>query len=246
MYGNILVCAPDGHMLFRCDCKRANWYLKRGLAVEVSQGVINLTFEPAGRRDDNDEYTISPKGNKCVVCGTEDVSVLTRHHVIPDCFRKFLPLQYKSRNSHDVVPICIEHHVEYESTVDEFKEILFDKYGIGEVDIINLNKNLSTARLLLNSIDTIPPSRYAFISMLFSKYSGVSDVNHDTLTMYIESVENGCIEVKNRNQMLAERVVELGKLDEFVVSWRKHFVNTMKPVYLHEKWDINREVCKCK
>lgn len=36
IYGNCQVLSPEGHLMFRCESKKANWYLKRDLAQIVN------------------------------------------------------------------------------------------------------------------------------------------------------------------------------------------------------------------
>lgn len=40
IYGNWQVQSPDGILMFRCESKKANWYLSRDLAESVSENII--------------------------------------------------------------------------------------------------------------------------------------------------------------------------------------------------------------
>jgi hypothetical protein len=62
---------------------------------------IQLAFEPRGRDGASDAYFVCEKRNACVVCG--GATHFLRYHVIPSCFRRNLPAQWKSHRSHDVV-----------------------------------------------------------------------------------------------------------------------------------------------
>lgn len=43
--------APDGDVLSNCDTKKAQWYIDKGLAVQINDDplTIQLNFEPNGR-----------------------------------------------------------------------------------------------------------------------------------------------------------------------------------------------------
>lgn len=100
LYGNWEVQAPDGTILFLALQERADWYLERGLAVAVGDNKIRLNFEPKGKRDPNDLYSISAKSNNCVVCNDSDIIILTKHHN------------------------------EYEAEADKFKQKIAEDYGV--------------------------------------------------------------------------------------------------------------------
>lgn len=48
------------------------------------------------------------KLNRCVRCGAEEY--LTRFHVVPHMYRKYLPLHIKNHSTHDVVVLCASCH----------------------------------------------------------------------------------------------------------------------------------------
>ena len=89
LYGNFHVLSPEGDIMFHCNEDKINWYLTRNLADKISPTAIQLRFKPNGPGHMGDHYYMSQKENKCVVCGTE--SQLTRHHVIPYCYRRYFP-----------------------------------------------------------------------------------------------------------------------------------------------------------
>ena len=107
IYGNYQVLSPDGHLMFRCDEKKANWYIKRNLAEIISNDplIVKLKFQPKGLGNHNKKYGLSVIENICVVCGSDEF--LTRHHVVPTCYRKFFPLEKKSHNFHDVLSLLL-------------------------------------------------------------------------------------------------------------------------------------------
>ena len=102
IYGNYKVFSPEGHLMFRCDLKKANWYLSRDLAHLFSDDphTIQLKFQPKGLGNHNKVYGLTEMDNKCVVCGTNEF--LTRHHVVPISYRRFFPVEIKSHNFHEL------------------------------------------------------------------------------------------------------------------------------------------------
>jgi hypothetical protein len=100
LYDNVKLVAPDGEVLSTCSRHKAEWYMKRGLATMVSHSedsdalVIQLNFEPAGRRKADEEYEVVDKENVCVRCGAAEHHV--RHHVVPRQYRYGCPQESKS------------------------------------------------------------------------------------------------------------------------------------------------------
>ena len=121
IYGNCQVLSPEGHLMFRCESKKANWYLKRDLADIITDEplVIKLKFQPNGLGNHNKNYGLSEMENICVVCGSDEF--LTRHHVVPICYRKYFPIEKKSHNFHDVLSVCAVCHESYEKFAFDFK-----------------------------------------------------------------------------------------------------------------------------
>jgi hypothetical protein len=97
--------------MFYCNKKKALSYLKKGIAEVISEDpfVFKLLFVPKGKG----VPTQQPRVNKCLVCGTEEN--LTKHHVIPYTFRKLMSPELKDHRSEEIVPLCEDHHREYET-----------------------------------------------------------------------------------------------------------------------------------
>jgi hypothetical protein len=108
LYQNCRMLSPDGTVLCTCDRKKVDWYLKRNLADIVSEDplTIKLRFQPAGRGKADIPYYMTAKENRCVGCGS--YTDLCRHSVVPHCYRCHLPELLKSRNSHDIVLLCVQ------------------------------------------------------------------------------------------------------------------------------------------
>ena len=55
IYGNCQVLSPGGILMFRCDEKKAKWYLNRNLGEILSESplIVKLKFEPRGLGNHN-------------------------------------------------------------------------------------------------------------------------------------------------------------------------------------------------
>jgi len=105
LYSNCIMEGPDGTFLCKVSQRKVNWYLKKGLATQVCDDpqTIRLIFEPNGPGHAGDEYYSQEFVNRCVNCGAEEF--LSRHHIVPYCFRKFFPMEQKQHSYHDIVPL---------------------------------------------------------------------------------------------------------------------------------------------
>ncbi|KAF9095642.1 hypothetical protein BGX27_001245, partial [Mortierella sp. AM989] len=132
VYDNISVYAPpDSNLIFRCSQKRANWYLTRDLARQLSPTSIHLNFAPAGQGHVNDPYYLEERENKCVVCGKETVDAgATMLHVVPEQYRKWFPIRLKSHSSHDVVVSCPECNAQWDREAAVVRKKIVNVYGI--------------------------------------------------------------------------------------------------------------------
>lgn len=234
--------APDGQTLAFCDRKKAENYIQKGLAEVASEDPpsIRLLFEPSGRDGADDIAYTSPRRNQCVVCGCKEG--LTRHHIVPRCYRRHFPEEIKSHNSYDVMPLCIDHHDQYETSAMEFKKQISDETGI-PIDppvpdsMEQRQKAASLARALIKHGDRIPLDRQQEIRFKLSEFYG-KEVGPRELEVLSETPK---YEVSDENLHGYQVVVGLGdQLDPFVRRWRRHFLTTMEPKFLPENWDPSR------
>jgi hypothetical protein len=232
--------------MFRCDRKRADWYLTRNLAntVQVEPLIIQLNFEPKGLGHRNEPYYLTEKSNLCVVCGS--TSDLTRHHAVPYCYRKHFPMQFKSRYSHDVVPLCVPCHESYERPAFELKKQLAVEYGIPidgqeakESDLLIKAKKAALA--LTEHGDKIPLDRQAILRTWIADYFGRDVTDSDVKIVYdsIERKSSTRRHTLNYGRMVVEK---LDDIPAFMRMWRQHFVDTMQPQYLFDHWDVNHRL----
>ena len=104
----------------------------RGLAERVSGDppAIKLNFmHKTGDQDRGvDDYYLHSKENKCVSCGEEGHYL--RYKVVPACYRRNFPVQWKSHRSHDIVLLCVDcHHVAHKAA-EVVKKQLSQEYGV--------------------------------------------------------------------------------------------------------------------
>ena len=121
LYSNILMMAPNGEQLCRVSARRAKWYVDKGIAV-LEGNKLTLKFEPNGYAVGDEAFYVGEKENLCVVCGDEDS--LTKHHIVPTCFRRHFPAEYKSHLSHDVLLVCEACHEAYEYHAYQKKTVI--------------------------------------------------------------------------------------------------------------------------
>ncbi len=253
IYGNCSVLHPDGTLMFRCDVDRINWYLDRDLAEVVSENptVIRLTFWPRGKGHMGEPFYLSKKDNRCVVCGATEY--LTRHHAVPHCYRRYFPEHLKSRSSHDVLPVCVACHEEYEKEAHNLKKEIAAKYNLpinggGRVDdqpAREYSAARGAANALLKYSDVIPADKQLVLRARITSYLKKEPTDKD-----IEWLANIPRQGRASKHLGQEGLFSHGKavvekledVDEFVIMWRKHFVDTMNPKFLNKHWDVNHRV----
>jgi hypothetical protein len=237
IYGNWQVQSPDGILMFRCDEKKAMWYVKRNLGDIINNDpkIIKLTFTPNGLGNHQRSYGLTEMLNICVVCGTNEF--LTRHHVVPHCYRKYFPLEIKSHNFHDVLSVCVHCHDKYERKADNYKiqlSLIYQSPINGE--IVD-NKDIIKARKLANSLinfeSVMPENRKVEIKNQIKDILGIKKLHKSRLQKLLN------IEVKYSNKTHGEIVVS--KIDDvkgFMTSWRKHFIENNDCKFLPKDWSV--------
>jgi hypothetical protein len=248
IYGNCRVLAPDGDLLFLCLPKKANWYLSRKLANVISEDpmTIQLTFKPNGKGQTGDSYALSEKQNKCVVCGTE--IDLTRHHIVPYTYRKHFPEDIKSHNSHDVVPICFQHHKEYEENYAiQLKRELAKKYKAPLETETKVRTDLSLvvkySKLLMDKPCDLPYSRKKQIIKTIRDYHGIVGKLRQVILTYAY-VDLSKSKTENHGKTVVNKQIKNKSLQSFVEMWRKHFIKSTNPLFMPKYWSLKRKITK--
>ncbi|CAO3614716.1 unnamed protein product [Cunninghamella blakesleeana] len=163
IYENWKVYNKTGKLMFRCNEKKANWYLKRNLANTLPQEQsIELTFEAKGDGHDLNDYMVEEQSNNCVVCNA--TKELTTHHVVPDMYRKAMPLCIKSKSSRDLLLLCKQCHDQYEDDAIKLKKEIVKQYdcpleGKGWIHSAENRYVRKAATALLRCKEKLPENR---------------------------------------------------------------------------------------
>ena len=240
IYGNCNVQSPEGILMFKCSDKKFNWYLDRGLAtlVEKSPPTIRLNFTPNGLGNHDKGYGLDKMKNLCVNCGTKED--LTRHHIVPFCYRKYFPLEIKSHKFHDVLPMCVDCHNKYERKADKLKEELSNIYNApinGRIVDTKFPTKYVKMSITLMSIDSIPKNR---IVELRNKIKSHFNIKRLTAAR-IKKIS----EIKINPKVITHGKIvinEVSNLQEFVEMWRNHFIENNDCKYLPENWNIKQKI----
>jgi cation-transporting P-type ATPase D len=237
IYENCIVYHPSGELMFRCNSKRIKWYLKKGLAEKVSDRPlsIKLLFMPKGMGNAGNEnnFGLELIENICVNCGSDHS--LTRHHVVPRCYRKHLPENFKCHKFHDIVILCFNCHKEYESKATEFKKALGEFYkaplDMRPVFSQKVNRAISRYRNIKRNPEMPPSIKEKMIGEIREL------VNIDNVS------EKELYEIKNSAMTEhdhGKKVVEsLKDYKEFIFLWREHFYKNNDCKYLPKNWTID-------
>lgn len=243
IYGNCQVISKDDILMFRCDKKRANWYLKTidsktgesiGELVKEDPYTVRLKFEPKGLGNHNKEFGLTEMPNRCVSCGTEEY--LTRHHVVPYCYRRYFPLKLKSHNFHDVLPLCVFCHEKYERSADKLKEQLAIEYKApinGEkIENKDLIKYIKISNMLILKGE-LPKSRVRRMRKVIKDGLGIKRLTSDKL---LEISKTKITFIKRTHGEIV--INNISDIQIFIETWRNHFVSNNDCSYLPKNWSI--------
>lgn len=250
IYHNHSVLHPNGSLMFNCSEQRYQWYLRKGLAKVVSDDppVIQLTFTPKGPGPQHPFYT-SYKKNCCVVCGSEEK--LTKHHIVPVCFRRHLPDRLKKFSSHDVLPLCKKCHQTYETIANRKKDDIAEAFGINrhnpkQVVYLGNVEAFKFANALAKHGDTIPAERKEYMLKVIreefpnidptpEKLKELGSLRRNRRIMDGEDYYKRCTKSPLGEAVMAK----IDDVDAFMREWRQHFVDTMQPQFLPTGWEVN-------
>lgn len=238
IYGNYQVFSPDNILMFRCNQKKANWYLNRDLAEIINDNTIKLKFVPSGLGNHNKEFGLTTMINCCVCCGTEEY--LTRHHVVPYCYRRFFPLELKSHNFHDVLSLCATCHEKYERSADKLKEALSIEYEAPINGIFEKNQDIKYSKIavtLLRNDKSIPKNKINYMKFQIRKYLGIKKVSKKQL-IDLSNIKSIILN-KTHGEIVMEKITDI---QPFVEMWREHFINNNNCKYLPENWSIKNKI----
>jgi exonuclease 3'-5' domain-containing protein 2 len=253
---------PNGKHMFTTNRRKIDWYIKRNLATIVGERSIQLTFEPNGLGFNEDEiFGLTPRVNQCVVCAAQDN--LQRHHVVPYHYRKFMPIDYKSRNHHDVVLICRKHHEEYEMIAKAYKTFIAAKYNVKTIEELNndyitnvverLRKKFKISKLLntfLKQFNVLPIKNTESIAKELEVLVGfnILDMTLDEIEKINSKLNKSIAREKKEvinvddfyhGKAVVKQFTKHSDFEEFIKGWRQHFLDTMKPEFMPVGWSID-------
>ena len=249
IYGNCQVFSIKGNLMFLCIEKRANWYLERGLAEKLSENplAIKLLFETKNEGNHGDSYYLTEKQNRCVKCGTEDLEHLTKHHIVPYQYRKFMPEEVKGNSSFDIVPICFDHHNEYERQADLLKQELAEKYDAPVVGIVIIDEifsvAISAAKAIRGNGNKIPTEKRTLMEDRIKAYTGKDIVSKKDIELLCSKKNAVSRTVKSHAEMVMSQVTDI---QSFVEMWREHFLECLEPEFMPNHWDPKRSIYRKK
>jgi hypothetical protein len=211
----IEVHSQDGRFLSHTSKKRANWYLKRNLAeiIEGSEN-IRLCFVEKEFILDYNNFRESYQ-DYCVCCGIKEN--LTKHHVVPQQYFPYLPVEFKEFNHHDLLTMCRTCHNEYEDKATELRDRIYSDfvplYYRRLVRDIHLIRNLKYKRDYKKN-DPIKIGNK--INKILEKYDGLIDDSHEfDINKYL---------------------IDVLSVKVFVLIWRYHFYDSMDLKFLPKIW----------
>ena len=252
LYGNYKVQSIEGQILFNCNNRRVLWYLNRDLAEFISDDTIRLKFNHNGSGCMGDEFYLAKKFNRCVVCGT--AYNLNRHHVLPKCFRNFMPWIIKSHSYHDILLMCTKCHAKYESKANELKEIIAKEFNTTVLARYDLFYNLvannpkpivkahSAASTLLKYGEEIPAERRQELLDIIEEYIKRKPNARDLVDLSVPRRKKTATNTISFGQYVVSHLDSMQKIQKFTERWRMHFLEVMQPKFMPEKWDIHRPV----
>lgn len=239
IYGNYSVFSPENILMFRSNLKKINWYLKRNLAEKIDDHSIKLKFKPNGLGCHNLGYGLDKMKNLCVVCGNDQF--LTKHHVVPKCYRMHFPEEIKSHCFHDVLTVCWDCHYKYEKLAFLFKKEIANEYNSPiDGDLINNKTTQKIKGLFLCLSDkSIPKSRIRSIKSEIKKELGIKRITKKMNNHWINiKPDKPIICIRTNGEMVVQKIKNI---KEFIKRWRSHFVESTKPKFLPENWSIDYE-----
>lgn len=234
VYGNCRVLHPDGRLMFLSNEEKIHWYLKRDLAIKECDEppTIRLIFNPKGEGQTN-PFFLEERDNRCVCCGRTDQ--LSRHHCVPICIRRSFPHEAKDYDCHDIVPLCVDCHHDYEIHASDLKDQIIREAGL-DIDFTSVDKKLLRVKKLGHALrwyaDVMPLDRKTrYLQELKDHF------NKEVTEEIIEMAD--ALEVSYTN--VWKLIVEKVDVQELAIRWRQHFVDTMKPQFMPSNWKVHHQ-----
>jgi len=237
MYDSYEIQDPRGKILFLCDKKKINWYIKKDLVECVNPNTYKLKFEPKGKGNTN-PFFLERLPNQCVVCGVKER--LSKHHLVPYQYRKVLPDDYKNSNHFDVLCVCLDCHEAYEEKANKLKDNLHNQYGVPLKGIEEPNKKIIAINGVLHNLkeklDMLPQSAIDNLLSNLRKYVGHEVTLEEALLMDYHDIPSSTYFDTRDSILMDKYLAATHTYEEFILMWREHFLTTMNPQFMSKNW----------
>jgi len=248
MYTNHQMLSNQGDLLAIISDKKANWYVAKELADRIDESTIKLRFTAKGKPPD---FTRAKKTNSCVCCG-KDTDGYMRHFIVPKCYKQLFPMQFKSHLSHDIVILCPQCNREAGRRTDYRMKCLDRQFRDPKICQRIVDKNLvrvrSMASALLCHAEKMPPAVLAKYTREILDYYSETVLTDELLRNCAEEDKYGKInkDFVEHADLIYENLCQVGDGDsaitDFIKTWRKWFIQDMKPRHMPEGWSIDSNI----
>jgi hypothetical protein len=221
LYDNCEIHAPDGRFIGFCDKSRFAWFVRRGIAEQLSDVSLRLIKEPKVTR----EVSKIPRKNICSACGNAEN--LVKYKIVPIEFKKWFPSEVKSHNSRDVLLLCNECGSDANYFSNIFKKELEKEFKITEDDFIDKEtKNIANlASKILNKQKSYDIDK---LKCIINRIP----TNDELLVLSTKDYKvqkDGC---SNVCEYIVKNIINDNNINDFIDRWRINFLTTLEPKFL--------------
>lgn len=251
LYDNCKQLAPDGTHIATVRRKRAEYYIRHGLATLISEDPFEfqLLFEPKNmERVEHHEERL----NRCVGCGKDDNFM--RFHIVPNAFRSLLIC---ARDYHDIVLLCRTCFFSADKAAQQRWSVLLKEHGVSSAGGKYLadKVNVAIAKLAWLLLDSRLPStcRSQKLDEL-RKHLGrdCNDIITDEELRQLSKLKRTCVNPAWRSPeahvVSAMQLIDGPGCEErahdFVVAWRQDFLQAVQPKCLPPGWSVDHRGTK--
>ena len=215
--------------------------------MNVDESTVQLTFHPNGPGHAGNEMHLVDRMNECVICGLSDGDGvgMCRHFVVPYCYRRHLPPVYKNHSCFDIVLLCGTCKLQANEKAEVLKNEISNEFhvpvdGVGGATVEQL-KAYKGAKVLVTHGQKLPADRRLALEAPIRALLGTAD-NDELPWNEVQAFVKNFHQEKDftcHGELVLSAVGDAWPA--FVVRWRTHFVNTLKPRFLPEWWDANAD-----
>lgn len=236
-YGNILAIAPTGEKMFRCNEKKCNWYISRGLAkkeIKAEETILQLLFQPKGFGNVKVHVLLEKRDNVCAICGTTEN--LRKRHLIPREYFILYPEEIKSHRSDCLILCCFKHGKELDLLYNKYREFLAKQCkaplkGIGLKRDYHLDEIVRAAYALMDRKNKIPERILENKRQIVQNYLQ-REFSEEDLIKLCAIKHDDCVDKTNYESHAQLLMKQIKNPETFIESWKAYFVTHMKPKFL--------------